>query len=114
MRYDIIHQALFTDGVHCMPPYNWIGDQLFVKESWAVDHPDVEVVKKGLVFGEEFYGPFFKASETAHSALKWQSPASMPRWVARTVLEITDVFVEKEEDKNRWVWVYRFKKIRDQ
>lgn len=73
-------------GLPC--PYGVPGDRLFVRESISGPLPlDVE--------HKRFTG-FYRASDPDRK-VKWRPSIHMPRWACRTVVELTDVRVERVE-----------------
>jgi hypothetical protein len=85
-------RKLCDEGMAVYSPYGKVGDRLWVQEAWAWP-------------GEE--APLYK-SDPAHARIveewkqdvnccqvTWLTAELMPRWACRTVLEITDVRVER-------------------
>jgi len=75
-------------------PYGVVGDTLWVREAWA----DL----RGKGFGVPCA---YKGIEDAESkrcreenGIKWRPAIHMPRWACRTVLEITEIRVERLQD----------------
>jgi hypothetical protein len=78
-------------------PYGWVGDVLWVRETWAMsydteDHPELpgcpqEIWDTGYVYKADGK-PFYMID-------KWKSPRFMPKAASRIKLEITDIRVEK-------------------
>jgi len=89
-------EAGFID-VQC--PYGKVGDQLWVRETWA----DV----RGMGFDKDLFplGASYKAGCDADSLeiakdyeVKWKPSIHMFRWASRIQLEITDIRVERLKD----------------
>ncbi|MDC6494354.1 hypothetical protein LN426_19145 [Pseudomonas syringae] len=85
-------------------PYGRVGDRLWVRETWYCDHfqvlrgpylkpDDLDVVEAredgSLVYAADGLAPY----ETEQPV--WKPSIHMPRWASRTLLEITDVRVER-------------------
>ncbi len=68
-------------------PYGQVGDRLWVRESFLIDHYEKLFYKAGKVFHPEFY--------------KWKSSIFMPRWASRITLEITEIRVERLQEISR-------------
>ena len=68
-------------------PYGYIGDRLWVRETWAeaTPYPSSAVYKATYEYPQDF----------THD---WKSPIYMPRWASRIILEITDIRVERVQD----------------
>lgn len=103
--------AYYVDGVpvkRLTCPYGQVGDRLWVRESWCVGKPALPS-GCGIV---PYYGPskaidrsvctkvVHRGAWTGDDQPKWRSGMFMPRWACRTVLEITDVRVERLQDIN--------------
>lgn len=77
-------------------PYGVPGDRLWVREAWAADHPDLDTVRRGVESDGDFYGPFFRATDSEPcSGYRWRSSIHMPRWASRLTLTITNVRVQR-------------------
>lgn len=85
-------------------PHGQPGDRLWVRETWYCDHFEVmrgpylkpddldirEALEDGtLVYGADGLAPYEQDQPT------WKPSIHMPRWASRTLLEITDVRVER-------------------
>lgn len=89
-------------------PYGLVGGRLWVREAWCVGKPALPS-GCGIV---PYYGPskaidrsvctkvVHRGAWTGDDQPKWRSGMFMPRWACRTVLEITDVRVERLQDIN--------------
>ena len=73
-------------------PYGWIGDRLWVRETWAKLTP---AWSENPV--EVRYRADFVPAEFAEM-VRWKSSRFMPRWASRITLEITGVRVERVQD----------------
>jgi len=77
-------------------PYGAVGDQLWVRESFKRDpHNDC------MVFYRD--GTAIQCNRGTHQSEdyvhnKWRSGMFMPRWACRTVVQITDVRVQRVQD----------------
>lgn len=65
-------------------PYGWVGDRLWVKETFVYDGAKRKA--------------FLYRATSDREALSWQSPLYMPRRAARLILAITNVRVERLQD----------------
>ena len=97
-------------------PYGSIGDQLWVRETFAIEcNADLQDVYtepenpvgpvKNIVDGEieYFECPRYRASEPDtilgdDGIMRWKPSIFMPRWASRIQLEVTDVRVERVQD----------------
>jgi hypothetical protein len=70
-------------------PYGWIGDRLWVRETW----------QQGQRNGSDLV-LFYKASheKEVDEDIKWKPSIFMPRWASRITLEITGVRVERLQE----------------
>lgn len=82
--------------------YGTTGDQLWVRETWAVDAPlqqvrlENEDIMGPVGFG---HGPYFRADPVHENAgLTWRPSIHMPRWASRITLEIVAVRVERLQE----------------
>ena len=73
-------------------PYGYIGDKLWVRETWTPDGVDKDAAKL-LKRAPVHYRADGEAPEFLN--VKWRSPRFMPRWASRITLEITDVRVQR-------------------
>lgn len=92
----------------CVSTFGRPGDRLWVREAWCVGKPALPS-GCGIV---PYYGPskaidrsvctkvVHRGAWTGDDQPKWRSGMFMPRWACRTVLEITDVRVERLQDIN--------------
>jgi hypothetical protein len=102
---------VFTDG------YRWatedryfkcphpVGSRMWVKEGWSPDHaafyPHFPVVYRADadITPNDIEGGTVESPEAGRRfPFKWRSPMFMPRSVCRTVLEVTEVRVQKVQD----------------
>jgi hypothetical protein len=84
---DVDAWSIIGDPIKCR--YGWIGDRIWVKETWC-----------NKPWGKSDLNPFYKASSLIQlpAGLKWQSPRFMPKCASRLDLPITDVGAEILED----------------
>lgn len=73
-------------------PYGQVGDRLWVREAWAPCHECPCEIYKGQGVKN------CPGCDDSTSGLKWTPSIHMPRWACRTVLEITEVRVERVQD----------------
>jgi hypothetical protein len=71
-------------------PCGYVGQRLWVRETWATDGV-YDDTRPSLL--DEFVEPFYRAS--GESAGRWRLSIHMPRWASRITLEITNVRVER-------------------
>lgn len=87
--------AYYVDGMpvkRLTCPYGVVGDRLWVREAWAPCHVCPCEIYKGQGVKN---CPWCDAST---SGLKWTSSIHMHRFACRTVLEITEIRVERLQD----------------
>jgi hypothetical protein len=83
------------DGLPCLGPcpYGFIGDRLWVRETWGViGFPDSEA------FNAAPSAIAFRADGSDDRVEKWKPSIHMPRLFSRITLEITDVRVQRLQD----------------
>lgn len=83
-------------------PYGQVGDQLWVRETWAIASKATDLVKVYYAASEkqshtEFheYFPVELAKDMSPTWPKYRPSIHMPRWASRITLEITGVRVER-------------------
>lgn len=74
-------------GVYGYCPIGGVGSRLWVAETWAP-------VPGGPVTPEN--GAIYRAFDEGNWS--WRSPATMPRWASRAIIELTAVRVERVQD----------------
>jgi hypothetical protein len=107
------------DGQSWRSPYGVPGDELWVREVWALvePYPDtlqkyelpiawrveknpvaLEYWRKRVIFYSDFPGK--KPEECGRGATdnKWRSPVTMPRWAARLWLKVTGIWPEQVQE----------------
>jgi hypothetical protein len=72
------------DGRFFKPPYGYVGDKLWVRETWALSGMNRVEYKASPADGKHF-----------RSISKWKPSIHMPRWASRITLEITGVSIEQ-------------------
>lgn len=86
-----------ADKIHC--PYGQPGDRLWVKETFEENLEDND---KHILWETTAYKAGYQDSNgswiTGTPYIKWHSSRYMPRRLARIILEITDVRVERVQD----------------
>lgn len=89
--------ARYNDSVKC--PQGKIGDQLWVREAWHTDEPDL---KEARSMHEDVYSTspiYYRADpENDCGGCRWRPSIHMPRWASRIQLEITGVRAERLND----------------
>ena len=97
---EVLFKQLQRAGRKC--PYGQPGDRLWVRESWAADAQVDAVAPRDLSQGEPIHYPADGAVRQTGCAMitpgKGRPSIHMPRWASRTLLEITDVRVERLQD----------------
>jgi hypothetical protein len=91
-------------------PFGVAGDRLWVRETWCCASPTEVVYRADGEMADHF--------PEDHNEGKWRPSIHMPRWASRITLEVTEVRVERLQDKlngkraswesNPWVWVVSF------
>ncbi len=76
---------------HVKCPYGQIGDQLWVRETWAIDHAPLE--HDWLVYRAD--------GHELETTKKWKPSIHMFRKYSRITLEITEIKVERVQDMDR-------------
>lgn len=71
--------------VYYNSPYGWIGDRLWVRETWALYN-----------LGGQKY--IYKADNVEYAKPKWKPSIHMPRKASRITLEIVDIRIERLMD----------------
>lgn len=92
--------GLWGDGWDIPCPYGGIGDQLWVRETWAhrLDlEPGSEKAKRYILHKGQGGDPKDVLNWPDYGGM-WKSGRVMPRWACRTVVELTDVRVERVQD----------------
>lgn len=88
------------DYINC--PYGQIGDQLWVRETWSADYPEVSYKAGGnsinLVDSKHSL-ELLRLYDTQGG--EWRPSIHMPRWASRIQLEITNIRVERLQDISR-------------
>ena len=107
-------------------PYGKAGDRLFCQEEWGTGCRPCpsEGCYDGIEYkADEFYlddiedMPLYKVNHPDDICLDdypegstgWQPAKLMPEWASRYTIEITDIRVEKNDEK--YVWVIEFRKV---
>jgi len=92
-------------------PFGEVGDLIFVKEAYRLLNGPDRCTKCGArkpnsycIGGCKVYLPDLD-HRAGHEELggMWKLSSCMPRWAARSVRQITDVQIERQDDQ--WVWV---------
>lgn len=104
--------AYYEDGMpvkRLTCPYGVVGDRLWVRESIYIDHfdylkgplpKDRPALDDGMLIyrGAGTCCQQFGECDCAGKGAAWRPSIHMPRWACRTVLEITEVRVERLQD----------------
>jgi hypothetical protein len=83
---------------HLHNPYGQVGDRLWVREAWrlAGDDADATVTEdKAWFYTDQLR---YRGEPHSEGIDKWRPSIHMPRWACRTVLEITNVRVERLQE----------------
>lgn len=87
---------------HC--PYGWVGDRLWVRETYAFGK-EWEGIPPRIVSDEE--GVYYAADDSLRPGREplgkddrgtWRRSIHMPRWASRLTLEVTEVRVQRLQD----------------
>jgi len=78
-------------GNYWIPPLGTIGDQLWVRETWA---PHCEMLYTAI-YRCDRGGDY---QDTVSEDFRWRPSIHMPRWASRITLEITGVRVERVQE----------------
>jgi hypothetical protein len=92
--------ASYADDFAARCPYGQPGDRLWVRETWALAHPDYHTEAEGLRLGrpaKDGRWPFYAATDTDvdMEGARWRPSIHMPRWASRITLEVTEVRVQR-------------------
>ena len=102
--------AIWREGrikkIRC--PYGKVGDLIYVRETFAKTGLGVPDEKTGKI--HIAYRADGKIDRRVLVFEKWIPSIHMPKWASRIMLEITDVKVERVDDKP-WVWIIEFKAL---
>ena len=87
-------------------PYGVPGDLLYVRESWqALTHGDYQPVDKPTEFDfrRHYYDMRYRSdcgrfTDSDTRGVRWRPSIHMPKWAARTWLEVLEVKVERVQD----------------
>lgn len=98
--------AYFVDGIPTKTlicPYGLVGDRLWIRETWgckSADRPGIQEGRKPQVGDEVQYAgdPADAYQWRNRGDLPWRPSIHMPRWACRTVVELTDIRVERLHD----------------
>lgn len=110
-----VYSALYGDGpgheVHeartpCVCPYGQPGDQLWVRETFAIvprtAYRASEGVQQTLRPDDDHDAAIYRKGWTrSNGGFRWRPSIHMPRWASRITLEITAVRVERLQDISR-------------
>lgn len=76
-------------------PYGKVGDLLWVREPWAFPGEEA-LMYQGNPDDVALYEKWMKGEN--YPKIKWTPSIHMPRWACRTVLEITEIRVERVQE----------------
>ena len=89
-------------GCTCRPVknfYGWIGDRLWVRETWTagrIDSPvPIDVIS---MMNPRETALYYKVAESPQKVFRWRPSIHMPRWASRITLEIVNVRVEHVQE----------------
>jgi hypothetical protein len=79
-------------------PYGVIGDRLWVREPWCQSEAwdDIHWYRADGEIEQQIEQRFW--SEWRAGKPRWLSPATMPRWISRITLEITDIRAQRVQE----------------
>jgi hypothetical protein len=97
------HIETTISGDSIKVPYGKIGDRLWVRETWCLNHPEIDPQppKDGRPEHDKrtcWYFATEPSVEGEDNKSPWRSPLLMPRWASRLTLEITKIRVERLHD----------------
>lgn len=75
-------------------PFGQPGDRLWVREAWF----DTEPYKHAPLFTDRKLRAAYRADDEFIGCHHWRPSIHMPRWASQTMLEITDVRVDRLQD----------------
>ena len=122
---------MMETGTECAP-YK-VGDLLWVKEGWrctgggtdrniiykaegdtALSFCGIDDGRKSILHvPEPYWAQWDKLVYETRKSCEWRSARSMPKWAARTWLEVLDVRAERRQgESGPWVWRYEHKKVK--
>lgn len=78
-------------------PYGAPGDELWVREAWAVEDASKLKLPEYCGGGNPDW-IYYRDPVHIGTGLTWRSPIFMPRWASRLTLRVTDVRVERVQD----------------
>jgi hypothetical protein len=79
-------------------PYGQPGDRLWVRESWARDDEDGQVMYRADIGRDVCADAWEQGRIEGVPRYKWKPSIHMPRWASRILLEVTSVRVERLQD----------------
>lgn len=94
-------------------PYGVVGDRLWIREAWHAFIPmgDSQYYKTGIRKSEfRFHdrevvykgsGEYISKDHPNNAVGKWKPAIHMPRWACRTVVEITEIRVQRVQEINQ-------------
>lgn len=78
-------------------PYGRPGDELWVRETWAVEDASKLKLPEYCGGGNPDW-IYYRDPVHIGTGLTWRSPIHMPRWASRITLRVTDVRVERVQE----------------
>lgn len=99
LAHAIFRNVETGDQIEVKCPYGRVGDSLWVREQWAVSGIyDTLPPSKINPGGKPNWCGIYYAATKKGIGLKWRPSIHMPRWASRTLLEITDIRLERLQD----------------
>lgn len=109
----LVTNQIFRDGrpgLKC--PYGIVGDRLWIREAWGMSYIDIVPTDRPFIEGGTWGSPsrpnrrqcvVFKAhgampDNSPLETARWRPSIHMPRWACRSVVEMTEVRVERVQD----------------
>ncbi len=79
-------------------PYGQAGDRLWVRETWARDDEDGQLIYRADV-GHDLNADMWEQNRIEGAPrFRWRPSIFMPRWASRITLDIVDIGVERLQD----------------
>jgi hypothetical protein len=79
-------------------PYGEAGDRLWVRETWARDDEDGQMIYRADAGHNIDANVWEQGRMEGVPRCRWRPSIHMPRWASRITLEVTDVRVERLQD----------------
>lgn len=76
------------------------GDDLWCRETWGHDAPDLDACRRGVESDGPPYGPYYAADADwfDNNTVKMLSPVTMPRWASRFTLRVIEIDCKRVQE----------------